>query len=101
MYIDVAILILSVVIIYCTYVCLFPLKFKMCRAAFWPNKWWKKNEYLHAALEEWYEGLQGGREWGVEYVLPLHVGLAHCPRVQAEQRAMPSHLEKGKNSIFS
>ncbi len=58
----------------------------------------KHYEYLHAALEEWYEGLQGGREGGVEYVLSLHVGLAHCPRVQAEQRAVPSHLEQGKSN---
>jgi hypothetical protein len=57
----------------------------------------KHYEYLHAALEEWYEGLKGRGEGGVEYVLSLHVGLAHCPRVQAEQRAVPSHLEQGKN----
>ncbi len=61
---------------------------------------WETLEYLHAALEERYEGLKGGGEWGVEYVLSLHVGLAHCPRVQAEQRAVPSHLEQRKNKNF-
>jgi hypothetical protein len=56
--------------------------------------------YLHATLEEWYEGLKGWREGGVEYVLSLHVGLAHCPRVQAEQRAVPSHLQQKKLIFF-
>ena len=49
--------------------------------------------YLHTALEVRYEGLEGQGEGGVEDVLPLHVWLAHGPRVQAEQGAVPSHLQ--------
>ena len=34
-------------------------------------------------------------------MLPLYKGLAHCPRVQAEQGAMPTHLQQALYRLYS